>query len=195
MAGVTLTGSTLAAGASVGKTSIASCGPTPGVAPARATRWVAEAPHNFLNFGLSPTPPRRSAPGRQGRRLKEPQEHNLFLLTIHPRARYLLSVQAGQSLRGLKRAWRVTSLRGGRLRPARPKGSQKLGPKRRPVSASLRLRYRSATLAVARGNSAGLATCQPAEYALLSGRATDLGARLGFSRALRDSFYFGSPPK
>ncbi len=34
-------------------------------------------------------------------------------------SRYSLSVQAGRSLRGLKRAWRVAGLRGRRLRPAR----------------------------------------------------------------------------
>ena len=42
----------------------------PDAREARATRWVAEAPHNFLNFGLSPTPPRRSALGRRGRRFE-----------------------------------------------------------------------------------------------------------------------------
>ena len=46
-----------------------------------------------------------------------------------------------------------------------------------------------------------LAKCQPAEYALLGGRATDFRAGSSFfahhscPRALRDSFYFGSLPK
>ncbi len=44
------------------------CSPPRRVVANCATRWVAEAPHNFLNFGLSPTLPRCSAPGRQGRR-------------------------------------------------------------------------------------------------------------------------------
>jgi len=65
------------------KTSVASCGPPLGEASARATLRAAKAiphlPHNSLNFGLSPTPSRRGAPRRQGRRFAE--------------SRYSLSVQ------------------------------------------------------------------------------------------------------
>ena len=60
----------------------ACCGPPEGRRPARATQRVAEAPHNFLNFGLSPTPPRRSAPGRQGRRFYEPQKQHFLYYPI-----------------------------------------------------------------------------------------------------------------
>ncbi len=85
---------------------------------------------------------------------------------------------------------RCASLRGGRLRPARLCESQKLDPARRenwlrfsrlknrhspkhcPVSASLRLRYRSATFPSPAAILAGLAQSQPAEYAILGGRAT-----------------------
>ncbi len=42
---------------------------------------------------------------------------------------------------------------------------------------------------------AGLAKRQPAEYTFLSGRATDFVCDQVFSRALRDSSIFGSPPK
>ena len=107
-------------------------------------------------------PPSGFAAGRQGRRFGEP--------------RYSLSVQAGRSLRGLKRALRVAGLPWGGVRPARLCESQehspKLAPVPCPVSASLRLRCRSATLPSPAAILAELAHRQPAEYAILRGRET-----------------------
>ena len=94
----------------------------------------------------------------------------------------------------------VAGLCGGRLRPAQLKEPQKLGPKHRPVSTSLRLRCRSAGAARHSKDKriysqtspaailAGLAECQPAEYAFLSGRATDV-LRCFFSRACAIQLY------
>ena len=85
---------------------------------------------------------------------------------------------AGRSLRGPK-ATSVAGLRCGRLRPARPKGSQehspKLAPVLRPVSASLRLRLRSAA-AVARGNSCRIGRVPTGRICPLR-RATDVCAK------------------
>ena len=113
MAGVTLTGSTLAAGASVGKTSIASCGPTPGVAPARAALRAAEAPHNFLNFDLVAeaysSPPhgvaadcaiQRVAKARPTARPNPRPNYRRFVLGAPPPRRYCVAAtEDGDSLR------------------------------------------------------------------------------------------------
>ena len=96
-----------------------------------------------------------------------------------------------------------------RNRFSHPKNScsPKLAPVLRPVFASLRLRCRSA--GAARHPKDGRVCSQtspaailpdwpsanPAEYALLGGRATEFSAESICSRALRDSFSFGSPPK
>ena len=97
---------------------------------------------------------------------------------------------SGRSLRGLKRAWRVAGLRGRRLRPARLCESQehspKLAPVPCPVSASLRLRCRSATLPSPAAILAELAHRQPAEYAILRGRETKFSAESICSRALEN---------
>ncbi len=131
-------------------------------------------------FGLSPIPPKPlrglgdEAGGSPNRR---------------PRSQFKRSKPAGFGVEADSKR-RCASLRGGRLRPARLCESQKLDPARRenwlrfsrlknrhspkhcPVSASLRLRYRSATFPSPAAILAGLAQSQPAEYAILGGRAT-----------------------
>ncbi len=59
-----------------------SCGPPRSEASASAIQRVAEAPHNFLNFGLSPTPQSGFAAGRQGRRFYEPQKQHFLYYPI-----------------------------------------------------------------------------------------------------------------
>ncbi len=131
-------------------------------------------------FGLSPTPPRRFAPGRQGRRPEGPQKFSPSLLQVRaarsgggPQAQRAspaipcgiafvpTSSQSGASGGG-NELRRVAALRLPGRRTARPCGSQQFSPKHRPVSASLRLRSRSA---------------------------------VSFSARLGDSFCFGSSPK
>ena len=77
----------MADGASGGRTRITSCGPTPGVAPARATQrvakvWVTVRPHSpsmTVRFGLrAPRVGRR--PSAQARRFYEPQKQRPFVL-------------------------------------------------------------------------------------------------------------------
>ena len=165
---------TLTVGTSGGCMSIARLRPYAGVAPARATLRVAKAKHPFtahdyqvraarsgggpkaqragpavlrtakarpkaqpktrpksVGFGLSPTPPSGFAAGRQGQRFEEPR-YSLSAYSSSPPA------ESSNELR------RVAVRRVRWRRTARLKEPQKLGPKRRPVSASLRLRFRSA---------------------------------------------------
>ena len=91
-AGVTLTGSTLAAGASVGATSIAKLRP-------------------YAGGGSGPRDPLGRKSIASSRKVRRQRGRN--------RAYENAIDLAGRSLRGLKRAWRVAGLRGGRLRPAR----------------------------------------------------------------------------
>ena len=115
-----------------------------GVAPARATLRAANAQPNSspksLGFGLSPTPPSGFAAGRQGRRFGEPQKLGPFVLGFSgsPPAVSATSPDELQSA-----AWG-----GGELRDpmGRRSSAQSTAPILRPVSASLRLRFRSAAL-------------------------------------------------
>ncbi len=141
-AGVTLTGSTLADGASGGATSIAKLRPYAGGGsgprdPKGSQKLGPVLRPNSVGFGLrAPRVGRR--PSAQARRFYEPQKHD-------------------QQLSPTRRE--------NRSRFSRPKNSRspKHSPVLRPVSASLRLRFRSAgaarhakderVLTVARGNS------------------------------------------
>ena len=82
----------------------------------------------------------------------------------------------------------VAGLRGRRLRPARLCEPQELGPKRSPVCASLRLRFRSA-VSVARWNFISILLLQNERNPSLSGRATEFYVKSSFSRA------WGNPVK
>ena len=123
---------------------------------------------NSVGFGLR-APQVGQRPSAQARRLVEPQRYDQ---KQSPKHRPNPSPMLGP-------ARRENRLRFSRLKN---RHSPTHGPKQCPVSASLRLRFRSAAFAVARGNSAGLAECQPAEYAILNGRATDSAPRSSFAR-------------
>ncbi len=126
-----------AAGASGGKTSSASCGPTPGwpgPSDSLGRKSSALFTAQSIGFGLAPIPPSGKAAGRRGRRFYEPQKQRPFVRT-------LFAVAASGECNELRR---VAVRRVGWRRTARLCESQKLGSKHRPVSASLRLRLRSA---------------------------------------------------
>ena len=154
-----------------------------GVRPARLCEPQRLGPvlhPNSVEFGpRAPGVGRR--PSAQARRPLRSQEHSPFTVlrnsssarppraakaspsprTAIPQGIALLALSSsGRSLRGPQQRQLRASAAGG-FGPRDPKGSQKLGPIHRPkfapvlrpVSASLRLRYRSAAFAVARGNS------------------------------------------
>ncbi len=112
----------------------------------RGSKSRKSSANNSARFAVQNSPPilsgstcRPSPPERQSRWATGPTVRRTALLALS---------SSGRSLRGPKRAWRVAGLRGRRLRPARLCESQehspKLPPVLRPVSASLRLRWRSA---------------------------------------------------
>ena len=132
--------------------------------------------HPILRSSSSARPP-RAANASPSPRTAIPLGIALFALS-----------SSGRSLRGPKRASRVAGLRGGRLRPARlyepQEHSPKLAPVLRPVSASLRLRFRSATFAVARWDFISIL--------LTAKRVKSLFTRAG-DRTLRGSSFFARP--
>ena len=136
-----------------------SCGPPRSEASARATQRVARTPPPappYFGFGLrAPGVGRR--PSAQARRFYEPQKQH-FLYYPNP-----LGSSSARPPRAAKASPspRTAIPQGIALLALSLKRGKKHSPTLRPVSASLRLRCRSAA----------------------------------FSRALRDSFYFGSPPK
>ena len=104
---------------------------------------------NSVGFGLSPIPPRRSAPGRQGRQLCDPHEHRIHspppFCEVRPRRAPSRAAKASPLPR-------TAIPLGIALLALAPNSSPKLAPVLRPVSASLRLRYRSAAFSRALGN-------------------------------------------
>ena len=135
-----------------GPKSNVSCGPPRREASARATLRVANAQPNSspksLGFGLSPTPPSGFAAGRQGRRPLRSQEHRPFTAQgcrIRPRRAPPRAAKASPLPR-------TAIPLGIALLALAPNSSPKLAPVLRPVSASLRLRYRSAAFSRALGN-------------------------------------------
>ncbi len=142
-----------------------------------ATRWIAKAmpkarpkvQSNSVGFGLrAPGVGRR--PSAQARRFYEPQKHGPFVLGAPPPRRCLRALRSG-SLYPNKR-------------PAIPLGialfalSLKLAPKHCPVSASLRLRCRSAAFSRAWGNLVKTHKC------ILTISLLRRGARLSYRRVL-----------
>ena len=98
-----------------------------------------------------------------------------FIASLYPT--FLFDV-GGRSLRGPQQRQLRASAAGG-FGPRDPKGSQKHGPKHCPVSASLRLRFRSATFPSPAGISSRFCSPQNERNPSLGGRET------GFSRADR----------
>ncbi len=145
------------------------------------------SPHSF-RFGLSPTPPRRSAPGRQGRRFGEPQKHGQF---VFGRSQRRTKTERKRSISAL----RIRGLRADRChRDLATRSHPKFQPKARPNSPP-RVCLTAAPLSLRRvlpspaAILAGLAECQPAEYALSDGRATDFCAESSFVARLTRFIY------
>ena len=132
------------------KTSVASCGPPGGRRPARATFQVASIQPNSLTnsqpksvvFGLSPIPPRRSAPGRQGRRFCESR----YSLSAQSPAKSTAQIQTPCSARhGSKTDYGFRA-----QRTTQPKALPNSPPRVRLTAAPLALRRAGARLSYGR---------------------------------------------
>ncbi len=108
----TLTGLPVVAGASVGTTSSAKWRPYAGggFGPRGSTsrrsltqnkpQPTAQSSSHSVKFGLSPTPPRRSAPGRQGRRPLRSHKHRPIMGSSPPAVSATSSVELQSAARG-----------------------------------------------------------------------------------------------
>ena len=100
------------------------------------------SPHSF-RFGLSPTPPRRSAPGRQGRRFGEPQKLSQF---VFGRSQRRTKTERKRSISAL----RIRGLRADRCHgDLATRSHPKFQPKARPNSPP-RVHFTAAPLSLRR---------------------------------------------
>ncbi len=187
--------------------------------PRRVARFLSEPRYSLSTYSSSPPAEssnelRRVAalplPGRRTARIKEPQKHDQELSPILSCSACRLGDKAGDpkgsqehcpSPRHLPRQNSRPILgparRENRFRFSRLKNRHgpKLAPVLRPVSASLRLRCRSAAFSVARGNSCRIGRVPTGRICPLKRAGDGVFGRVDLFACLRDSLYFGSPPK